>query len=39
MEPMLESNRGKIAALSDWFTLSCGLLTAEVVLWTVSLTG
>ena len=37
IEPMLESNRDKIAALSDWFTISCGLLTAEVIVWTVSL--
>ncbi len=39
IEPMLESNRNKIAELSDWFTISCGLLTAEVILWTVSLAG
>ncbi len=39
IEPMLMSNRDKIADLSDWFTLSCGLLMAEVILWTVSLAG
>ena len=30
IEPILESNRHKIADLSDWFTVGCGLLTAEV---------
>jgi hypothetical protein len=25
--------------LSDWFSISCVLLTAEVILWTVSLAG
>jgi hypothetical protein len=39
IEPMLESNRDTIADLSDWFTVSCGLLTLEVILWTVSLAG
>jgi hypothetical protein len=39
MEPMLQSNRDKVADLSDRFTVSCGLLTAEVILWTVSLAG
>ncbi len=37
--PMLESNRDKIADLADWFTVSCGLLAVEVILWTVSLAG
>lgn len=37
--PMLESNRDRIAELSDWFTISCALLTAEVILWTISLAG
>jgi hypothetical protein len=36
---LLESNRDKIADLSDWFAISCGLLAAEVILWTVSLAG
>ena len=39
IEPMLESNRNTIGDLSDWFSISCVLLTAEVVLWTVSLAG
>ena len=37
--PMLEGNRDKIAVLADWFTVSCGLLAVEVILWTVSLAG
>ena len=36
---LLESNRNAIADLSDWFTVSCGLLAIEVILWTISLTG
>jgi hypothetical protein len=39
IEPILDSNRDTIADLTDWFTLSCGLLAAEVIFWTVSLTG
>ena len=39
IEPMLESNRDKIADLADWFTVSGGLLAVEVILWTVSLAG
>jgi hypothetical protein len=39
IEPMLESNRDRIADLSDRFTISCALLTAEVILWTISLAG
>jgi hypothetical protein len=39
IEPMLESNRNRIGDLSDWFSISCVLLTAEVILWTVSLAG
>jgi hypothetical protein len=39
IEPMLESNRDTIADLSDLFTISCALLTAEVILWTISLAG
>ena len=35
----LERNREKIAELSVWFAVSCGMLAAEVILWTVSLTG
>ena len=37
IEPLLDSNRDKIADLSDWFAISCGLLALEVILWTVSL--
>jgi hypothetical protein len=39
MEPYLDINGEKIAALSSWFAASCVLLAAEVVLWTISLTG
>lgn len=39
MEPYLDINAEKIAALSSWFAASCVLLAAEVVLWTISLTG
>jgi hypothetical protein len=39
MEPYLDINGEKIAALSGWFATSCVLLAAEVVLWTISLTG
>jgi hypothetical protein len=39
IEPIIESNRDTIADLSDWFTVSCGLLAAEVICWTVSLAG
>ena len=35
--PILDTNSNKISALSDWFTVSCILLAAEVILWTVSL--
>jgi hypothetical protein len=36
IEPYLDENRDKIASLSSWFTMSCVLLAAEVILWTVS---
>jgi hypothetical protein len=39
IEPMLESNRNTMAAFSDWFSISCVLLSAEVILWTVGLAG
>lgn len=39
IEPYLDSNRDEIARLSTWFTASCMLLAAEVILWTVSLTS
>ncbi len=37
IEPHLDVNAEKIGELSEWFTVSCGLLAAEVILWTVSL--
>ncbi len=37
MEPHLDTNGEKSARLSSWFTASCALLTAEIILWTVSL--
>jgi hypothetical protein len=37
IEPHLDTNADKIGDLSDWFTASCALLAAEVILWTVSL--
>jgi hypothetical protein len=37
IEPHLDVNAAKIGELSEWFTVSCGLLAAEVILWTVSL--
>lgn len=37
IEPYLDANRDQIAWLSTWFTTSCVLLAAEVVLWTLSL--
>jgi hypothetical protein len=39
IEPLLESNRNKVADLSDWFAVSCGLLSLEVILWIISLAG
>ncbi len=39
VEPYVESNRRKIASLSDWLAASCALLVAEVILWTLSLVG
>lgn len=35
--PILDSNRDKIEKLSTLFTISCVLLAAEVILWTISL--
>jgi hypothetical protein len=37
VESFLDGNRDKIADLSRWFTASCVLLAAEVVLWTLSI--
>jgi hypothetical protein len=39
IEPNLDSNRDRIANLSSWFTVSCGLLAIEVILWTISVAG
>jgi hypothetical protein len=39
IEPYLEVNRSKIAGLSNWLAASCALLSAEVILWTLSLIG
>jgi hypothetical protein len=39
IDPNLDSNRDRIANLSSWFTVSCGLLAIEVILWTVSVAG
>lgn len=39
IEPHLNTNAAKIGELSTWFTGSCVLLGAEVVLWTISLTS
>ncbi|HWX44583.1 MAG TPA: hypothetical protein VNY52_04590 [Solirubrobacteraceae bacterium] len=39
IEPHLEANRRKIAGLSDCLAVSCALLAAEVILWTLSLIG
>jgi hypothetical protein len=39
IEPYLDRNREQLSRMSGWFTVSCVLLAAEVVLWTVSLTG
>lgn len=35
--PFLDSNSSKLGKLSDWLTISCALLAAEVLLWTASL--
>jgi hypothetical protein len=35
--PIIDTNGRKLGDLSDWFTVSCILLAAEVILWTVSL--
>jgi hypothetical protein len=39
IEPHLDRNRDKLPRMSGWFTVSCVLLAAEVVLWTLSLTS
>ncbi len=39
IEPQLNANSNKIAALSNWLAVSCALLAVEVILWTISLVG
>jgi hypothetical protein len=39
IEPRLELNRIEIARLSYFLAVSCVLLAAEAVLWTISLIG
>ncbi|MGC2374054.1 MAG: hypothetical protein WA484_09290 [Solirubrobacteraceae bacterium] len=39
IEHRLAFNRDKIARLSGWLTVSSLLLTAEIMLWTISLIG
>ncbi len=39
IEPQLQANRRKIAELSNWLAVSCALLAAEVILWTIGLIG
>jgi hypothetical protein len=39
IEPQLQANGRKIVELSDWLAVSCTLLAAEVILWTISLIG
>jgi hypothetical protein len=37
IDPWLNENGRTIARLTTWFTVSCTLLAAEVLLWTISL--
>jgi hypothetical protein len=39
IEPDLQANRVELAKLANWLTLSCLFLTAEIILWTLSLVG
>lgn len=39
LEEFHERNRAKLDILARWFTASCVALGAEVVLWTLSVTG
>jgi hypothetical protein len=39
IRPHLEANRDKIAGLSNCLAVSCALLAAEIILWTISLIG
>jgi hypothetical protein len=38
IEPYLDRNREQLSRMAGWFAVSCFLLAAEVVLWTLSLT-
>jgi hypothetical protein len=35
----LQANKDKITGLSSWLTVSCVLLTVEIITWSVSLAG
>jgi hypothetical protein len=39
IEPHLRANHDKIAWLADCLSMSCALLAAEIILWTLSLIG
>lgn len=39
IEPYTHANAKKVGGLSDWLAVSCALLAAEVLLWTVSILG
>ena len=39
IEPHLDANGDKIAGLSNWLAVSCSLLAAEVILWTINFIG
>jgi hypothetical protein len=39
VEPHLQANKDKLGGLSTWLTISCVLLAAEIVLWTISVGG
>jgi hypothetical protein len=39
IRPHLETNRNRLAGLSGWLAVSCALLAAEIILWTISIIG
>jgi hypothetical protein len=39
IEPYTHANAKKVGGPSDWLAISCALLAAEVLLWTVSILG
>jgi hypothetical protein len=39
LEEFHESNAGSLQTLGRWYTSACAALGAEVVLWTLSITG